>query len=87
MQKTSGTPTMTVDSVREQIRRLYEQNPRVRLSVQIPHTKVVQDAEAVITGVYTHVFCVEELVGGAVQRHSFQYTDVLTQRVGITGCA
>ena len=73
-----------MESVREQIRRQFEKNPRVRLRVQIPHTKVVQDAEAVITGVYAHVFCVEEPVGGSAQRHAFQYTDVLTRRVEIT---
>lgn len=75
----------TVESVRGQIRQLWQSNPRVRISVQIPHTKVVQDSEVLITGVHPHVFCVEESVGGTVQRHAFQYTDVLTRRVAIEG--
>ena len=84
MQQSKAIPMPTVREIRDQIRCQYEQNPRVRLSVQIPHTKVVQDTEVVITGVYAHVFCVEEKMAGTVQRHAFQYTDVLTRRVEIT---
>lgn len=79
-----SAPGMTLETVRAQIRTLYENSPRIRITVAIPHSKVVQDANVTITGVYPHVFCVEELVGGTPQRHTFQYTDVLTQRVGIS---
>ena len=50
----------------------------------IAHSKVVQDADVTITGVYPHVFCVEEWVGGTRQRHTFQYADVMTQRIAIS---
>ena len=76
-------PMTTVDAIRERIHQLYQSSPRVHITVQMPHTKVVQDAEVTITGVYPHVFCVEEPVGGTMQRHTFQYVDVLTRRVGI----
>ncbi len=78
-------PARSVESIRERIRALYEVDPHVRITVQIPHQKVVQEAAVTITGVYPHVFCVEEPVGGTMQRHTFQYADVLTQRVGIVG--
>lgn len=78
-------PMTTVDAIREQIHQLYQSSPRVHITVQMPHTKVVQDAEVTITGVYPHVFCVEESMGVAPQRHAFQYTDVLTGRVGVEG--
>lgn len=74
---------LTVDAVREQISAHFHQDPHVRITVQMPHSRLVQEVEVVITGVYPHVFCVEEIVGGSVQRHSFQYTDVLTRRVEI----
>lgn len=85
MQERRTAAGVTVESVRAQIAAQYHANPRVRISVQMPHSRLVQAAEVTITGVYPHVFCVEEIVGGAVQRHSFQYADVLTRRVEIEG--
>lgn len=83
MQQSKTASAPGVDLIREQIRAMYEVNPHVRITVQIPHSKVVQDADVTITGVYPHVFCVEELVGGTPQRHTFQYADVITRRVEI----
>lgn len=75
----------SVESVREQIRTLYRHSPRIRISAAAAHSKVVQDSEVTITGVYPHVFCVEELIGGTPQRHTFQYVDVITRRITISG--
>ena len=75
----------SVESVREQIRTLYRNNPRIRISAAAAHSKVVQDSEVTITGVYPHVFCVEELIGGTPQRHTFQYVDLITRRITISG--
>ncbi len=87
MQENRLLPGATVEDVKEQIRTQYRTNPRIRISVQMPHSRLVQSAEAVITGVYPHVFCVEEKVGSVKQRHSFQYADVLTRRVEIESLA
>ena len=81
-QKETG---LTLEVIRTRLRERYERAPQVRITVQMPHTKVVQDASVTITGVYPHVFCVEEIVGGTMQRHAFQYADVLTRRVEVEG--
>ena len=83
MHEARTASTASVESIRERIRQLYRSNPQVHITVQMPHTKIPQSSTATITGVYPHVFCLEDQVGGVCQRHSFQYTDVLTHRVTI----
>lgn len=73
----------TIDSCKARIQSLYEQNPDVSLNIFVSHSKVVQDAQATIVGVYRHCFCVEECSCGTPQRHTFTYTDLLTRRVEI----
>lgn len=75
--------TDTIDSCKARIQAFYDQNPRVRLNIALTHSKVVQDAEATIIGVYRHCFCVEERSCGTPQRHTFTYADLLTRRVEI----
>ena len=78
------TPGPSLDTVREQIRMLYQTSPHIRITTAAAHSKVVQDSEVTITGVYPHVFCVEEKIGGVPQRHTFQYVDVITRRITIS---
>ena len=73
----------TIAAVKARIRSLYETTPRIRINVAIAHSKVVQDADVTIVGVYQHVFCVEETSCGTPQRHTFQYADLLTGRIEI----
>ncbi|MBQ7849997.1 MAG: hypothetical protein IJ343_09770 [Clostridia bacterium] len=85
MATVSVAPQMTIESVRERIRALYERAPHIRISMAAAHSRLVQDSQVVIVGVYPHVFCVEEPVGGTLQRHTFQYADVITRRIVIEG--
>lgn len=85
MQKNQQSTALSVEEIRMRILAQQQRDPCVRVSVQMPHSRLVQSVEVVITGVYPHVFCVEERVGGAVRRHSFQYADVLTRRVEVEG--
>lgn len=85
MQKNQQIPAMSVEEIRLRLLERLHSDPHVCISVQMPHSRLVQSVEVVITGVYPHVFCVEERVGGAVRRHSFQYADLLTRRVEIDG--
>lgn len=73
----------TIDSCKARIQSLYEQKPDVSLNVFVSHSKVVQDAQATIVGVYRHCFCVEECSTGTRQRHTFSYADMLTGRVNV----
>ena len=83
MTRTSPSSPMTLDGCKARIQALYEQHPRVRLNIALTHSKVVQDAEASIVGVYKHCFCVEEHSTGTRQCHTFTYADLLTGRVEI----
>lgn len=74
---------LSPDDYQAQIQAIYRQNPHVRINIALSHSKVVQDAEATIVGVYRHCFCVEELTSGTPIRHTFTYTDLLTRRVDI----
>lgn len=77
------TSALTVEDCKQRIDTLYRTDPRVRLNITLSHSKVVQDAEATIAGVYRHCFCVEENSCGTPQRHTFTYADLLTRRVEV----
>lgn len=64
--------------IRERIRRRYESEPRVRLNVSLSRPKLrLEGVEARITGVYRHIFQIEETSAGETRRHTLQYADVL----------
>ncbi|MBQ3155849.1 MAG: hypothetical protein IJB81_02850 [Clostridia bacterium] len=73
----------TLEGCRAYVAAICKENPQIRLNIALSHAKAVQDAPAVIVGVYKHVFCVEETSCGIPQRHTFTYADLLTRRVEI----
>lgn len=74
----------TIDTIRKDIRRLFEENPYIHVNVTMRHPKVsVQNGAAVIKGVYPNTFQLEETESGFTQRHCVQYNDVLIGRVEI----
>ena len=83
MTRSMPQSTDTLDSCKARIQAMYENNPRICLNFALTHSKVVQDAEATIVGVYRHCFCVEETSYGTPQRHTFTYADLLTHRVAV----
>ena len=85
MHESRSMQTLSVEEIRGLILARFQHQPRVSISVQMPHSRLAQSSQVVITGVYPHIFCVEERIGDAVQRHAFQYVDVLTRRVEIEG--
>ena len=76
----------TVEQIKMKVRRHYERNPHVRININIPSQKLeIIDAPAVITGVYTNIFSIEETAHGTPIRRSFQYSDILIGHVKIEG--
>ena len=74
----------TIDTIRKDIRKLFEENPHIHVNVTMRHPKVsVQNGAAVIKGVYPNTFQLEETESGFTQRHCVQYNDVLIGRVEI----
>lgn len=73
-----------IEVTKQRIRALYEQNPHVHISVSINASKIHLTNEPVrITGVYPHIFQIEERSSGAPKNLTLQYTDVLTDNVKI----
>lgn len=74
----------TIETIRRDVRKLFETAPAIHVNVTMRHPKVsVQNGAAVITGVYPNIFQIEEKDNGYVQCHSVQYNDVLIGRVEI----
>lgn len=62
----------------------YQSNPKIRINVNITKPKLrLQNVPATITGVYAHIFQIEEALSGRTRRHTLQYTDVLTHNIEI----
>lgn len=73
-----------LDTIREQIKTLFETNPKVHVDISLRHPKLnLENDPAVITAVYPRVFCLEEQSEGVVQNHTLQYADVLTRQIVI----
>ena len=72
-----------VRKIRQNIAERYRRNPKIRVNVHLTHPKLqLRNAEAVITGVYSHLFQVEEVTGER-KKHILQYTDVLLRNIEI----
>lgn len=74
----------TEEIIRQRIRERYETDPHIRVNVSMSRPKLIlKNAEATITGVYNHLFQIEETMTGARRRHTISYADVITRRVEI----
>lgn len=78
----------TLDIIKSRIRYLYENNPNIHMNISINHPKIhLENDPAVIKGVYSHVFRIEEYSNGAPQCHTIQYTDIVTKQIEIVELA
>ncbi len=74
----------SIDTVKARIGELYRQAPHIHLDVTLASPKLhLKNAPATITGVYRHIFQIEEASSGSVQRHTLPYTDLLTGQIVI----
>lgn len=75
----------SLDSIRAEIKRLYETNPDIHMNVSMINPRVTLTNEpVVIKGVYPHIFRIEEHSGGSPKSYIIQYADVLTGHVEIS---
>ena len=74
----------SVDVIRSELMKLYRKNPRVHINISTAHPKVnLKNEPFIITGVYPHIFQLEEQNSIAPKRYTFQYTDVMLHYVEI----
>lgn len=78
------TDIYDVQKVRLQIKRRYETNPKMRINVALTQPKLhLEDVEVTITGVFSHIFQIEETDSGKPLRHTLQYSDILLHHIEI----
>ena len=68
--------------IRQRISERYLSDPNIRINVSLRQPRLhLCDVPVRITGVYRHIFQVEEDSSGQPKRHALQYADVLTHDI------
>jgi uncharacterized protein Veg len=70
--------------IKDKITKLYKTNPNIHINVFKKRPSICLSNEpAIITGVYPHIFRIEEQSSGFSRCYTIQYTDVLTKCIEI----
>ena len=71
-----------LQQIRQRISERYRNDPNIRINVSLRQPRLhLCDVPVRITGVYRHIFQVEENSSGQPKRHALQYADVLTHDI------
>ena len=71
-----------LQQIRQRILERYLSDPNIRINVSLRQPKLrLSNVPVKITGVYRHIFQVEEDSSGQPKRHALQYADVLTHDI------
>lgn len=74
----------SLDIIRTNIQKLYEIDPHIHINVSLSKPKVLlENQPVVITGVYPHIFQIEERSSGSRKTYTLQYTEVLLKHIEI----
>ena len=71
-----------LQQIRQRISERYRSDPNIRINVSLRQPRLhLNNVPVKITGVYRHIFQVEEDSSGQSKRHALQYADVLTHDI------
>ena len=71
-----------LQQIRQHISERYRSDPNLRINVSLRQPRLqLNNVPVKITGVYRHIFQVEEDSSGQPKRHALQYADVLTHDI------
>ena len=71
-----------LQQIRQHISERYRSDPNIRINVSLRQPRLhLNNVPVKITGVYRHIFQVEEDSSGQPKRHALQYADVLTHDI------
>ena len=71
-----------LQQIRQRISERYRSDPNIRINVSLRQPRLhLNNVPVKITGVYRHIFQVEEDSSGQPKRHALQYADVLTHDI------
>lgn len=72
----------TLDLIKAKVKALYKSSPDIHITAVLQNPKIsFENTPAKITGVYPHIFRIEEHSSGVPKCHTLQYTDILTSQV------
>ena len=73
-----------LQQIRQRILERYRSDPKIRINVSLRQPRLhLNNVPVKITGVYRHIFQVEETSSGQPKRHALQYADVLTHDIAL----
>ena len=72
----------TVEYIRDEIKKLYKNSPNIHVRIKSSRSSI-SSTPAIITGVYSNVFCLRETERKPCRIQTYQYADVLIGRVEI----
>ena len=73
-----------IQQIRQRISERYRRDPKIRINVSIAKPRLrLNNVSVEITGVYAHIFQIEDTSSGQTNRYALQYTDVLTHNIEI----
>ena len=84
MVESAGTMSdiYNLQQIRQRILERYRSDPKIRINVSLRQPRLhLNNVPVKITGVYRHIFQVEETSSGQPKRHALQYADVLTHDI------
>ena len=71
-----------LEQIRQRILERYRSDPKIRINVSIAQPKLhLSNVPVEITGVYAHIFQIEENSSWQAKRYTLSYTDVLTHNI------
>jgi len=71
-----------LQQIRQRISERYLSDPNIRINVSLRQPRLhLNNVPVKITGIYRHIFQIEEVSSGPPKRHALQYTDVLTHDI------
>jgi len=72
------------DYVKSKIEKLYKTNPNIHIQyAAITPRGVTESIPATITGVYKHIFQIEESSSGKARKYTVQFAEVIMRRIVI----
>ena len=86
MVESAGTMSdiYNLQQIRQRILERYRSDPKIRINVSLRQPRLhLNNVPVKITGVYRHIFQVEETSSGQPKRHALQYADVLTHDIAL----
>ena len=73
-----------LDQIKKEMEKLYKKDPSIHITVSIKRPRVhLTDVPATITGVYPHLFRVEDTASGTAEAYMLSYNDIVTGEIRI----